>query len=691
MTALTLRGVIMGSIFATAGAAVAQTFFYKSNSPSFSSYMVILVSLPLGRWLARVTPKRDIWIPLIGYVALNPGDFSIKEHLLVTVVSSSGASSAYAADILNIQDLFYHTKMSIPASLALLLTTQTLGFGFAGLVHSILVKPVAMVFPGTLVTTTMFNTLHGAHSADTKPRLRFFAFAFVAIFIYQFIPALIMPTLTSVSLLCLFNNESRSMRILGSGMKGFGLLNFSLDWTAVGAAGPLYTPLWAALNYYAGIMGAMFVVMPCLYFLVGEHGFWDAQKFDAPLGAGLYGGDYKKFNVSSVLDSKNMLDPTKWKQNSPLLLTPWFALSYGISFATLTSMITHVVLWHRKDIMKAIFAPPGEDIHNRLMKAYQPVPKSWYVATLAISLSTAILLVATSPLQITVTGLLLAVSIALIFLVPVGLIKAVSDTVIGLNVVTEFVAGLLWPGRPVGNVAFKCYGYMAMSQALDLTTDLKLAHYMKIPPRHMFVAQTIGTVIGCCVNLAVVRLILSPDAGYRVFLTGEKVDPTGQWDGRKVHIFYSASIIWGAIAPARFFVGNYVKLYFGFLIGFLLPVLPWLLNKRFPRKWWQQINFPVLLHGAGLPPQVPTNIISSGFIAAIFSQYWMRKHHPKFFAKRNYVLSAALDAGTSINALVLFFMSVTILKVVPMPRWWGNPAADSEHCLPAGGTNGPAF
>lgn len=132
-----------------------------------------------------------------------------------------------------------------------------------------------------------------------------------------------MPTLTSVSLLCLFNNESRSMRILGSGMKGFGLLNFSLDWTAVGAAGPLYTPLWAALNYYVGIMGAMFVVMPCLYFLVGENGFWDAQKFDSPLGAGLYGGDYKKFNVSSVLDSENMLDPAKWKQNSPLLLTPW--------------------------------------------------------------------------------------------------------------------------------------------------------------------------------------------------------------------------------------------------------------------------------------------------------------------------------------------------------------------------------
>lgn len=59
-----------------------------------------------------------------------------------------------------------------------------------------------------------------------------------------------------------------------------------------------------------------------------------------------------------------------------------------------------------------------------------------------------------------VWGLLLAVGIALLFLIPVGVIKAVSDTGIGLNVITEFVAGLLLPGKPIANVCFKCYGYM---------------------------------------------------------------------------------------------------------------------------------------------------------------------------------------------------------------------------------------
>lgn len=221
-----------------------------------------------------------------------------------------------------------------------------------------------------------------------------------------------------------------------------------------------------------------------------------------------------------------------------------------------------------------------------------------------------------------------------------------------------------------------------MSQALDLTTDLKLAHYMKIPPKAMFLAQVWGTVIGCVVNLAVVRLVLSPAAGYRAFLDGTQVDPTGQWDGRKLNIFYSASVIWGAIGPVEFFSGKYRILFWGFAIGALAPFVPWMLNKRWPRRYWHLVNFPVLIHGAASPPQTPTNIIISGFTAAWASQWWARKRHPRWFGKRNYVLAAALDAGSSVNALCIFVLSITLLKILPMPHWWMNPAKDSEHCTP---------
>lgn len=43
---------------------------------------------------------------------------------------------------------------------------------------------------------------------------------------------------------------------------------------------------------------------------------------------------------------------------------------------------------------------------------------------------------------------------------------------------------------------------MAMSQALQLTSDLKLGWYTSIPPREMFACQIIGTVIGALTNCA---------------------------------------------------------------------------------------------------------------------------------------------------------------------------------------------
>lgn len=180
--------------------------------------------------------------------------------------------------------------------------------------------------------------------------------------------------------------------------------------------------------------------------------------------------------------------------------------------------------------------------------------------------------------------------------------------------------------------------------------------------------------------------VLSDSSGYLPYLSGAVEDPTGQWDGRKVHIFWSASIIWGAIGPAEFFSGQYRKLYYGFLLGALAPIPFYYLHTRHGKFFSKyglnlsQVAFPILLHGMNAAPQTPTNIILSGFIAAYLSQKWAKEKKPKWFAKYNYVLSAALDAGTSINALVVFVLSVTVLKVLPMPNWWLRPDHDSEYC-----------
>jgi hypothetical protein len=42
-------------------------------------------------------------------------------------------------------------------------------------------------------------------------------------------------------------------------------------------------------------------------------------------------------------------------------------------------------------------------------------------------------------------------------------------------------------------VCFKTYGYMSMAQAVSFLSDFKLGHYMKIPPRSMFLVQVLSS------------------------------------------------------------------------------------------------------------------------------------------------------------------------------------------------------
>jgi ABC-type dipeptide/oligopeptide/nickel transport system permease component len=53
------------------------------------------------------------------------------------------------------------------------------------------------------------------------------------------------------------------------------------------------------------------------------------------------------------------------------------------------------------------------------------------------------------PTNLTWWALLLAVFISFAFALPIGIIQAVTNNQIGLNVLTEFVYGYIQPGRPL--------------------------------------------------------------------------------------------------------------------------------------------------------------------------------------------------------------------------------------------------
>ncbi|GAA6030608.1 hypothetical protein NBRC10512_007749 [Rhodotorula toruloides] len=663
---LTPRVWILGTLLCVFGAAVSQLFFFKSNAPSFSSFFIILIAHPLGKWMDRLLPD-----------TLRRGTWNKKEHMLVGILAGSGASAAYAGEIISVQDLYYHSDLGNFGGLLLLLSTQLIGFGLSGLTYRFLVRPTQMLWPSQLVTITLYETLHGGkkdqRSSDSS-QMQFFRRAFLAIFSWQFLPSVIFPGLSSIAILCILNNRSWIMRTLGSGYNGFGWFVGSLDWSVVGQVGPLYTPWFAQCSYLAGTAFNIWIVAPLLYF----SNWWNAQDYDSPLAAHLYNATAGRLNVHEILNADLSLNEARYAEVGPLRLTPYFALTYGVSFAVLTSVLTSVALWHWDDIRAALSSRTGDstDVHVEIVERnYLPVPSLHYVVIFGLNLLAAIVLLAFYPqLQLPTWGLLLSLSLALVCLVPIGIISAITNTTIGLNVLTEFVAGFIWPGKPIANICFKVYGYMCLLQSLDLTSDMKLGLYMHVPPRDLFVCQCYGTAVGSVINFLLIRGVI---AAKRPYLDGSIADPTQQWDGRKPEIFFSASVIWGLIGPKRFFSGQYHVLYWGFLLGALLPLVPWYIYRRTGKPFWKKISVPLVLHGAIAPPQTPMNVLIPGFFVSFLSQFWALRYHTRWFEKYAYVLSSALDAGTSVQAIVIY-----ILGISSFWEWWGNSSIDVEHCVP---------
>ena len=93
--------------------------------------------------------------------------------------------------------------------------------------------------------------------------------------------------------------------------------------------------------------------------------------------------------------------------------------------------------------------------------------------------------------------------------IPIGVIQAITTKQIGLNVIAELIIGYALPGRPIEMMQFKTWCYYTILQALQFTNDLKLSHYMKIPPRPMFLCQVVSTIVAGTVQLCVQEWMFS--------------------------------------------------------------------------------------------------------------------------------------------------------------------------------------
>jgi OPT family oligopeptide transporter len=132
----TFRAWPSGMTLVVIGASMNTLFSLRNPSIGLGALVSQIIAWPIGHSWAQVMPKRQFNTFGLKW-SLNPGPFNIKEHSIIVVMASVSFSAAYATDILLAQIGFYN--FGILFQLLLVISTQSIGYGIAGMMRKFLV------------------------------------------------------------------------------------------------------------------------------------------------------------------------------------------------------------------------------------------------------------------------------------------------------------------------------------------------------------------------------------------------------------------------------------------------------------------------------------------------------------------------------------------------------------------------
>ncbi|SZF05222.1 unnamed protein product [Blumeria hordei] len=743
----TPRMWFLSLLFAIIGSSTNLFFSLRYPSVYITPVIALLLAHPLGLLWDRIWKSRDD--PEDLFVAgsrvsgerheglwrrwrlwMGQGKWNEKEHSCVYVSSNVSFGFAFATDIIVEQTHFYNQKVSITYQLLLTLSTQILGYTFAGMTRRFLVRPGGMIWPGTLMSAAMFSTLHKEKNSVANgwkiTRWRFFFIVWACSFLFYFLPGLFFPALSYFSVITWIWPKSVVVANLFGVVSGLGLFPVTFDWAQIAYIGsPLLTPFWAAMNVVGGLVIVMWIIAPIAYY---NNVYY--SSYMPILSSSVFDNTGKIYNVSRILTPDFVFDKESYQQYSPVYLPITYVLSYGLQFAALASLITHTACWHGKDIWKQWIRSLNEakrqgntsyrqvptqntvntrqrrssvnaedlisqeDVHNRLMSRYEDAPMTWYLFIFISMVAVGIFVCEYYPVHLPWYGLLLALGICGTLFIPIGIIMAITNQQSSIYLICQLVCGALFPGRPVANMLFVTYGYISSAQGIKFSADLKLGHYMKIPPRILFKVQIVATIIASLSQILVLNWMFANVPGIC------KPDTSNGFICPLARVHFNGSILWGAVGPQKFFGPNatYASLVWCFPIGAIAPILLWLYARRRKSSLVRKINLPVVFGSLSwIPPATGLNFSVWALVCFVFNHLIKQRAGP-WWAKYTMTLSAALDSGLAFGVVVVFFGFV-FPGLMDNWSWWGTEiykrgcdwAACSYLSVPEGDHFGPRF
>ena len=675
----TIRSYIIALIWVIVGSGVNEFFSHRQPSISLSSSVIQMLIYPTGKLFER--------IPDVGFTAfgtrhsLNPGPWGFKEQMFATIVFNVCANGVYVSSNIIVQkmDLFYGQDwISVGYQVLLALGTQTLGFGFAGVLRKLVIYPTRNIWPTILPTIAFNRALLKPESKEnihgwTISRYSFLIITGVGSFLYFWLPNYLFQALSTFNWMTWIKPSNFNLATITGSVSGLGLNPIpTFDWNIIGFNNPLIIPFFSQANQFIGSVIAFFAIVGVYY----SNYLWSAYL---PINSnGIFDNTGNSYEVQNVM-GKGKLDPAKYEKYGPPYYTAANLVLYGAFFALYPFSFCYTIWEDWFNIRKALSGffelfknPKGfflnsnfsnfKDPHSRMMSKYKEAPDWWFYIVLLVSLMFMILCVKVYPAETPVWGIFFAIAINFIFLIPITIISSVTGFSFGLNVLVELIIGYALPGNPNALMTLKALGYNIDGQAESFISDQKLAHYSKLPQRAVFRGQLFGTLLQIIVVLCVVNWELS---NVKDFCTPHQ---ESKFSCPSEGTFYSSSVLWGAIGPKKVFNDLYPILQWAFLIGFLL-VFPCIAIKKFFPRQTKQFS-PTLIIG-GMLIYAPYNLAyywPSLAFSYIFN-FFIKRRYLAWWEKYNFILSAGLNTGTAFSAVIIFFAVQYHAKNID---WWGN-------------------
>jgi len=680
MTVITWRFFFLSGTLTALGAWLTQMGFFRTTYVPYSIYFVQIASLYFGRMLASSLPQKRIGFGKFSF-DLNPGPFSVKEHVTIVLAANTGATNNLGDYVLAPLQIFYDKPMNGWLAILFMLSCVFVGFSFASFARAFLVENPITPFPLALQQVAVFNAMRKSMEEDAavaQKQMRVFWWSILAFFLWEFLPEYAFPFLSSLAFLCWFSSNPKA-QFLGSGLGGAGFLTLTLDWSNIGSQ-CIYYPYWTQVNIFAACAISAWILVPAAFFTNA----WDSALYPIQTQT-LYLKNGSDYPTSALLTADNRLNETLFEQVGPPMMSAQLRWNYFFAYVAYMGSFVSCALFQGPMLLKTFKSyrqVKTTDKLTEIIRRYPPVPLWWNLALFIIPVIILIILTAKGVLYMPIYMLFIGLAIGAIIVLPMAYIYSVSGYQMAVGYFNELFYGYAINAggsrHPVGSLSYRVISGQCWYEAQSMLADMKLGHYFHVPPRKVLLAQVWGICVGVPVNYATILWVCKTKGD---ILTGAVTDPNRQWTGQTVISLNNQSISFALVGPKRLFADAiYTPMLYGFLVGALAPIILYLLHRRWPRARFDLWSVPVFSDSfENYWGNISVSFFTL-FIIGSINHLWVKRYHFVFWKKYAYLWGAAADTGYNFSLLIIF-IAFSAVKTIPMAPWWGNNPESVERCF----------